>query len=54
MQDKMQQGDGVTINLQCGHPNVAHGEQCPLCKCYVMSPKTDLEKLLEKSLEQHS
>lgn len=31
MQDKMKMGDGFTIGLECGHPNVQPGEVCPLC-----------------------
>lgn len=29
--DKLQQKDGVTIRLECGHPNVKHDEICSLC-----------------------
>jgi hypothetical protein len=27
----MDMGDGFQMGLECGHPNVAPGEQCPLC-----------------------
>jgi hypothetical protein len=50
--DKLNQKDGVTVSLECGHPDVEHGSQCPLCKCFIMKNKTDLEKLLEQSIEE--
>jgi hypothetical protein len=31
MNDKMEQGDGVAVQLACGHPNKNAGEHCELC-----------------------
>ena len=31
MNDRMQQGDGVAVQLECGHPFKNAGELCELC-----------------------
>jgi hypothetical protein len=45
--DKMKQQEEVAMALQCGHPHVAFGTYCNLCKKYLCaicgSDKTELD-----------
>jgi len=40
MQDGMKQGDGMSLSMSCGHPNVQPNEQCPLCGKIVRDQQT--------------